>query len=446
VYNIQKAVSRLDFAPKLKEIEVTDIKKGLAVFTPKPDKPVSFAALQTALKKAGYTLDSAEITLSGRLMRDDKGWGIVVDSSGQRFALEGTTVDQMLAGTVPETRVEVAGDWKTAGEGVQAREVLLPRSMKKVENAPRPTATLRDFDGDDTSDVQFKYARFEPARSLEGIILPLAPIRTTTPGLTVYKGGAVIPRLYFVRQHLGNLDVSRQLLDLSVSYTPTPRLQLEAEVPVSRTAFDDHATSGSGAGLGNITLWGKYRFYRTVKTYGDRQAAVRFGLELPTGKKSAPSARELSVPAFVRQQITPINGGFSLIVDLAYSQAMGRFIYGGNIQGVLRAERAGFRTGHELRVNTDAEFVIFPLKYRRPTKELFAIFETTFVNRGEGRLDGLDVPGSRSTEYYLAPGLQYVATPQLVIEASFQVPVVRNTGPLVLRTDRNILFAAHYLF
>jgi hypothetical protein len=39
VYNIQKAVSRLDYAPKLKEVEVTDIKKGLGVFTPKPDKP-----------------------------------------------------------------------------------------------------------------------------------------------------------------------------------------------------------------------------------------------------------------------------------------------------------------------------------------------------------------------------------------------------------------------
>jgi hypothetical protein len=40
VYNIQKAVSRLEFAPKLKEIQVTDIQKGLGVFTPKSDKPV----------------------------------------------------------------------------------------------------------------------------------------------------------------------------------------------------------------------------------------------------------------------------------------------------------------------------------------------------------------------------------------------------------------------
>jgi hypothetical protein len=70
VYNIQKAVSRLEFAPKLKEVHITDIKAGLGVFTPKPDKPVSFTALKHSLQKAGYTLDRADITVSGTLMRD----------------------------------------------------------------------------------------------------------------------------------------------------------------------------------------------------------------------------------------------------------------------------------------------------------------------------------------------------------------------------------------
>jgi len=70
VYNIQKAVSRLDYAPKLKEIEVTDIKKGLGQFTPKPDKPVSFAALKATLKSAGYVLDAADIAVAGTLERE----------------------------------------------------------------------------------------------------------------------------------------------------------------------------------------------------------------------------------------------------------------------------------------------------------------------------------------------------------------------------------------
>ena len=69
MYNIQKAVSRLDYAPKLKEIQVTDFQKGLGIFTPKPGKPVSFAALKQTLKKAGYSLASADITVAGTLDR-----------------------------------------------------------------------------------------------------------------------------------------------------------------------------------------------------------------------------------------------------------------------------------------------------------------------------------------------------------------------------------------
>jgi hypothetical protein len=456
VYNIQKAVSRLDYAPKLKEIEITDIKKGLGVFTPKPDKPVSFEALKETLKRAGYTLASADITILGTLKHDDKGWWIVADTSGQRFALEGAGVEKAIEGITPDMRVEVIGDWKTIGTGAGAREVISPITVKKVEKSAKPAAAhaVRISGQPMMSFVPASFNAFQPmpfTDSLSNVrtsipTTPLAPIRVTSPGLTVYKGGAVTPRLYFIKQHLGNLDVSRQMLDMSVSYTPTQRLQLEIEVPVSRTTFDNGVNEGEGFGLGNITLWSKYRFYRTVKTYGDRQAAVRFGLELPTGKKSAPSVQEINAPAFVRQQLTPISGGLSPHFDVAFSQAGGRLIFGGNVEGILRSERDGFRMGHEVRINTDLEYVLLPLNYEAPGKELFLILETSFVYRGTGRVDSVVVPGSKSTEYYLAPGLQFAADPQFVIEGSIQLPVVRNTGPFVLRNDRNILLGVKYLF
>jgi len=131
--------------------------------------------------------------------------------------------------------------------------------------------------------------------------------------------------------------------------------------------------------------------------------------------------------------------------DLAYSQAGGRVIFGGNAEAILRTERDGFRMGHEQRVSTDLEYVI-PKDPHKPGGELFLILETMFVHRSTGRLNGLTVPGSQGTEYYLAPGLQYAARPRFVVEGSYQFPVVRNTGPLLLRTDRNILLGVKYLF
>lgn len=423
MYNIQKAVSRLDYAPKLKEIEVTDFQKGLGAFTPKPDKPVSFAALKETLKKAGYTLSSADITVAGTLGKDGERWTILVNTSGQRLVLEGDNVVDALAGAEAGATIEITGDWKTKGAGRDAYEVIVPSGPKRGAQSRHHSYRLEPL--------------VERAAA--------APIRVTSPGLTVYKGGAITPRLYLIKQHLGDLEVHRQLFDVSVSYTPSPRLQLEVEIPFARTAYDDKLTSGSGFGLANITGWAKYRFYRSVKRYGDRQAAFRIGLETPTGKKTAPTQAQINAPAFVRQQLTPINGGLAPHFDIAFSQAGGRVIFGGNAEVIFRTERDGFRMGHEQRVNTDLEYVI-PKDPHKPGGELFLILETTFVHRGTGRLDGAPVSGSRATEFYLAPGLQYAARPRFVIEGSYQFPVVRNTGDVVLRTDRNILIGVKYLF
>lgn len=446
MYNIQKAVSRLNYAPKLKEIEVTDIQKGLGVFTPKPDKPVSFAALKETLKRAGYTLDAADITIAGTLSKDEKSWSIVVKSSGQRFTLEGPNVSPALSEAKEGATVEITGDWKTVGTGTNGHETVWPalkasaRVRQTSDGLMFPTFAKVSF-----TEERVATADLTETTALAYPLVPAAPIRVTSPGLTVYKGGAVTPRLYFIKQHLGSLEVNRQALDLSVSYTPSPRVQLEVEVPFSRTAYDDNITSGSGFGLGNITGWAKYRFFRRVKTYGDRQAALRVGLELPTGKATAPNQTQINAPAFVRQQLTPINGGFTPHLDLAFSQAGGRVIFGGNAEVMVRTERDGFRLGHEQRLSTDLEYVI-PRDKLKPGGELFLILETTFVHRGTGRLNGMPVAGSRSTEYYLAPGLQYAALPRFVIEGSYQFPVVRNTGPVVLHTDGNILLGVKYLF
>jgi len=454
VYNIQKAVSRLDYAPKLKEIEITDIKKGIGVFVPKADKFVSFADLKETLKKAGYALDSADITIAGKLVREDKNLLLVNESSGQKFFLEGKILEKLTAEIESDSAVEIVGIWKTIGEKEAAQEYIEPQTIKKSDKV---TTTKSVSLIKTTVDGGIPTVRFTNANFAKSISLPIAdeaseknklpaPIRTTSPGLTVFQGGAITPRLYFIKQSLGNLDVYRQVLDISVSYTPTTKLQLEAEIPFSRTSFDDGVNSGSGFGLGNVTLWGKYRFFRKVKTYGDRQAALRFGLELPTGKKTAPTAQAVNAPAFVREQLTPINGGFSPHLDLSFSQAGGRFIFGGNVEGILRTERDGFRLGNEIRVNTDFEYVLFPIDYQKPGKELFLILETTLMTRSNGRLGGIKIPESYSTEFYLSPGLQYAADPQFVIEGSLQIPIFRNSGALALRTNYNLLLGVKYLF
>lgn len=408
-------MSRLPFAPTTKEIAITDIKGGIGVFTPRASFEVSFAALHTALKKAGYKLGSAEITARGKVMQNENTQFLLVGK--QRFVLEGASH------LAANTETEIVGAWKTVGVGTAAQEVITitPRKSEVVDVISTDWA----------------------------VVTPTAttmPIRTVSPGLTVYQGGAVMPRYQRVRQSFGTMRVSRDVWQLNVSYTPTPQLQLEAEIPYVRTRAQQASTIVTHNGLGNITLWGKYRFFRVVEQWGDKQAALRFGLELPTGSTDVADAARLNVPTFIRQQLAPINGGTSAHLEAAYSQAKGRWIFGGNVAGIVRSERDGFHIGHEFNLNTDLEYVLFPLKYRRPTKELFGILETNLTHRGNGRSNSATVANSDVTVFSLLPGLQYVASTRVVLEASYQWVVAQRGGGQALRPNRGWLFGLRFLY
>src|SRR6185503_4821667 len=137
--------------------------------------------------------------------------------------------------------------WKTIGAGAAAHESISPSARKPSAGGE---ASLRRVSFPRFAQIRFteeKNSFVEPADLVPTVdaAKPVAPIRVTSPGLTVYKGGAVTPRLYVIQQHLGDLDVDRQMVDVSISYTPSPRVQLEVEVPFSRTAYDDGTTSGS---------------------------------------------------------------------------------------------------------------------------------------------------------------------------------------------------------
>jgi hypothetical protein len=434
-------VSRLEFAPKIDDIKVTDIKHGLGTFTPKPGTAVSFAKLKEALKKAGYTLGSAEIIVSGTLTKDETGWFIITPT--QRFVLEGANLADVLKGSPESSRIELTGAWDTREKAGKSIEVITASKSRLVT-----AGNYRAVDGF----PRMVWVSTEPRpRDNTNIAKNLfAPIRTTSPGLTVYKGGAFTPRFSYTKEHLGNLRVDRYDLLLAGSYTPTPQVQLEAELPIEHISTNVRGfptpSDANQNRVGNLTLWGKYRFFRKVGEWGDKQAAFHFGLELPTGQTKTPAVADPGLNPFVRQQLSAINNGVAAHSELTYSHAKGRIIYGADLAGVIRGERDGYRLGHEVRFNTDLEYVLLPRVYKEPGHELFVLLESTFIHRGHGRLNGQSAMGSDQTVYYLAPGLQYTVSPRVVLEASYQIPVARTLSPAALRTDRNLLVGIRLLY
>lgn len=126
MYGIKAAVRRLAFAPKPKDMEVTDIENGRFVFRPRPDKPVSLEDLRKAVTKAGYAIEGTWIEVAGRRTPD----GIQVPESGQVFHLEGMDgPPREEAGAGPVT---AAGVWK----GEAGREIIAPAEPRPVEERP----------------------------------------------------------------------------------------------------------------------------------------------------------------------------------------------------------------------------------------------------------------------------------------------------------------------
>jgi hypothetical protein len=432
-FNIRKAVSLLDFGPKPEEVKITDFYQGLCVFTPKAEKPVRFADLKATLKKAGFNLISAEIAVSGKLSSDDSGWWIEAGASGQRFKLAGDALGAEVEKGAAGADFEVIGDWQTGDKICEQCEVIHVRSGKRGDR--------RSETGDDQSlnanPIRGPFVEVDAAGGM-----PPEPIRTTTPSLAVYKGGEVTLRYHFMQQHLGDLKVDHHEVRLGFSYTPTPKLQFEGEVPYH--VFDQGNASAHNSG--NVIGWVKYRFHNSLETGGDRQAAIRVGFELPTASKNAVGDPATNEAEFLRRQLLRIDGGFSTHMDVVYSRAKQRFVYGANLEGVMRSEFVGVRMGNEIRLNTDLEYILLPVEYRGPTNELRLILETNYIHKARGRINGHVVPGSSASEYYVAPAIQFAFNPRWVVEGSYQAPVVLNTGPQLLRTDRSVMFGIRFMY
>jgi len=109
VFNIQKAVSRLDYAPKRDEIKITDLTKGMGEFTPKRDKAVALNSLHETLKDAGYKLAEASLVVQGDAVREGENWYLRVPESGQRVLLRGFS-------GLKEGTVTLEGRWTSDGK------------------------------------------------------------------------------------------------------------------------------------------------------------------------------------------------------------------------------------------------------------------------------------------------------------------------------------------
>lgn len=92
-------------------MEVTDISSGHFVFSPVSGQPVAYGPLDETITGAGYEIEKASITVTGRLVVDEQ-ISIQVPDTRQVFKLKrNARLKRLRDDTEPNSKVTVTGSW-----------------------------------------------------------------------------------------------------------------------------------------------------------------------------------------------------------------------------------------------------------------------------------------------------------------------------------------------
>jgi len=272
-----------------------------------------------------------------------------------------------------------------------------------------------------------------------------APLRTHSPGTGVYRGFALDAWLAVGDERGGGQDLRETVEEIELRYTPATRWSFALTVPrVERSARLAGVGERSLSGLGDLAITGKYRFFRRLGQWGDRQAALEVGLKLPTGDSRAPV--DPRFPLSLRRALQPGSGSTDCFVDLSYQQAHGRFVQAADLGYRQNGEDLGYRFGDEAHLDLDAEAIALPREYETPGHELFTLLEAILVRRAADTYRGAPLAGTRRTELLLVPGLEYVATEQLSLGLSVALPVLSQVDREGRKSRWNLRIEARYAF
>ncbi|MES1240926.1 MAG: transporter [Acidobacteriota bacterium] len=292
-------------------------------------------------------------------------------------------------------------------------------------------------------------------RTLQSLLLGLLlaqgvaanPIRSNTPGTGVFQRSGLLAGAEVNEEEGGGTRLSTLSSFVELRYTPETHWVFAVRVPylVESRIREKGKASETISGPGDLVVSVKHRFYRWVGPWADRHAAVEVGVKLPSGATDRPLDPGLS--AALRNRLQPGTGSTDGLVDLVYQQARRRFVFA--VDGGYRYNTegdGGYRQGNKTQLNVSTNYVLFPRDYKQPGHEVFAVLEGTLLDEENDRLDGKTLSETGRTGFFLAPGVQYVATERLFLDLSLQLPVWEDTGRGELASRWSLLAQLRYAF
>lgn len=276
---------------------------------------------------------------------------------------------------------------------------------------------------------------------LQPVLLEAAPIQGLSPRTQFFLGTAVRNFVKVSRASNGGERLQVVQIPTILNYNLATDAVITLAVPY--VIKEKKLVDGShlaARGVGDIRLFGKYRFYRDDFPRGSKQMAATFGLELPTGATNKTKDGVKLLP--------PLQLG-SGSVDPFFNVAAGWITafhtVEGGVQFKYNSPHDGFRFGPVFNYDLSYSYSIYP-GWPVPNAQLNLLLEFNGEHREPSTNRSGKVPNSGGDTIFLSPGIQYILFDNALVEASFQYPVVDQENGKQLNQDYRVLFGFRVLF
>ncbi len=280
------------------------------------------------------------------------------------------------------------------------------------------------------------------ARTLFGGFTLVAPRFRLTRATTLLQNGERI-------NNPGDLEATIFEEDLTVVYGATRDLTLGITVPAVQKRLRFLAPDGThreltNEGLGDLTLSGAYRFFRHDVPRGTTQFSLLGALKLPTARASQTDpntplftgGNDLKLP----QPLQLGSGSVDGILGVGGFQNFDRLSFYGDLQYKANSGANNFKAGNTFFYDLTADYVFFK------ERNFFLVLELNGMVTEKAEANGRKVTDSGGHIVFISPGLVYLPIPQLILETSIQVPILRNLNGTQLAPDFSVVVGARYLF
>jgi len=236
-----------------------------------------------------------------------------------------------------------------------------------------------------------------------------------------------------------NMNVFVNVVPVALVYGVRPGLSLITILPtLSRTI--DRTVSGQhfaerDVGLGDMSVFAKYRFYKKDAFLQSRQLAVQIGVKFPTGADDATDhdGRRLPPPLQLG------SGAFDASGVLLFTEARNRLIVSGDVGYTLTTEANNFEFGNVFKYDAAVKFRFHPATFSddNAPKQHFIFVELNGIVRERSTFSGRTLANSGGHQLFLSPGAQIFLWENFLLETGIQIPILQNLNGVQLGTDFN---------